>query len=247
MIFGQVADWFLDGSHWRGADGVPTRLLEHLTLSVEAIVIACLLALPLALVLGHLGRGGFLAVNVSNIGRALPSFAILVLAAQLPAIGIGNVAALIALVALAVPPLVTNTYVGVRAVDPDIKEAARGMGLSGSQVLRRVELPLAMPLVLAGLRTSAVQVIATATLAAYVSAGGLGRYIVDGFAQADTPKIYAGALLVALLALVVELGLGLLQRRLSPVAREGGVPAAVRAGPGTDVTTVEARPVGSRR
>ncbi|GAC1328914.1 MAG: ABC transporter permease [Mycobacteriales bacterium] len=245
MIFGQVTDWFLDGRNWRGSDGVPARLLEHLTLSLEAITIACLLALPLALVLGHLGRGGFLAVNVSNIGRALPSFAILVLAAQLPAIGIGNVAALIALVALAVPPLVTNTYVGVRAVDPDIKEAARGMGLSGSQVLRRVELPLALPLILAGLRTSAVQVIATATLAAYVSAGGLGRYIVDGFAQADTPKIYAGALLVALLALVVELGLGLLQRRFSPLGRQGGV-AAVQVGPGNDLSTVEALPVGSR-
>lgn len=219
MIFADVFRWFADDSHWSGQDGIPTRLLQHVILSGVSMLLACLIALPVAFVLGHLGRGGFLAVNVSNIGRALPSFAILVLATQVPQLGIGTPAAIVTLVALAIPPLVTNTYVGVRSVDPEVKEAARGMGLSGGQVLRRVELPLSLPLVFAGLRTSAVQVVATATLAALVSAGGLGRYIIDGFAQADTAKVYAGAILVTLLALVVELGLGLLQRRLSPFGR----------------------------
>ena len=121
-----------------------------------------------------------------------------------------------ALVALAVPPLVTNTYVGVRSVDRDVVEAATGMGLSGAQVLRRVELPLAVPLMMAGIRTSTVQVIATTTIAAFVAAGGLGRYIVDGLAQGDVAKLYSGALLVAGLSLVAELGLGLVQRRVTP-------------------------------
>lgn len=211
-----VGRWFSDGANWSGPDGVPIRLWEHLVLSGEAMLIALVVAMPVALLLGHLGRGGFLAVNVSGVGRAVPSFAILVLAAQVPSIGIGNAAALVALVALAVPPLITNTYVGMRAVDREIVEAARGMGLSGWQILRQVELPLAVPLILAGIRTSTVQVIATTTIAAFVSAGGLGRYIVDGLAQGDIPKLYAGALLVAALSLAAELLLGLVQRRLSP-------------------------------
>lgn len=211
-----TGSWLADGAHWRGPDGIPTRLGEHLVLSGEAILIALLLALPVALTLGHLRRGGFFAVNVSNVGRAIPSFAILVIAA-LTVTGVGNGAALVALVALAVPPLVTNTYVGVTEVDPEVVEAARGVGLSGPQVLARVELPLAVPLIMAGIRTSTVQVIATATIAAFVSAGGLGRYIVDGLAQGDTPKLYAGALLVAVLSLVAELGLGLVQRLATPV------------------------------
>ena len=225
---GDVGRWFGDSANWVGADGVPTRLAEHLSLSLRAMLIALVVALPVALVLGHLGRGGFLAVNISGIGRAVPSFAILVLAAQVPWIGIGDGAALVALVALAVPPLVTNTYVGMRAVDAEVVEAARGMGLSGGQVLRRVELPLAVPLILAGIRTSTVQVIATTTIAAFVSAGGLGRYIVDGLAQGDIAKLYAGALLVALLSLVAELLLGLVQRLLTPP----GPGSAQRAAPG---------------
>ena len=212
-----VRDWFADGSHWSGPDGVPARLGEHLVLSGEAMAIALVIAVPLALVLGHVGRGGFLAVNVSNIGRAVPSFAILVLAAQVPAIGIGDSAALVALVALAIPPLVTNTYVGVRAVDREVVEAATGMGLSPVQVLGRVELPLAVPLMMAGIRTSTVQVIATTTIAAFVAAGGLGRYIVDGLAQGDVAKLYAGAVLVAGVSVLAELVLGLVQRRVTPV------------------------------
>jgi len=219
MIVTEVIHWFGNGGHWEGQDGVPTRFAQHLVISGEAMLIASAIALPIAIVLGHLGRGGFLAINVSNIGRAVPSFAILVLAAQIPAIGVGDTAAEVALIALALPPIVTNTYVGMTSVDPEVKEAALAMGMSGAQVLRRVELPLALPLILAGLRTSAVQVIATATLAAEVAAGGLGRYIVDGIAESDYAQVWAGALLVGGLALAVDGIFAVGQRR---VARKSG-------------------------
>jgi osmoprotectant transport system permease protein len=204
VILAGVIQWLGDAAHWQGQDGIPTRLAQHVVLSGEAMLIAGLLGLPIALVLGHLGRGGFLAVNLSNIGRAVPSFAILVLAAQIRSIGVGDTAALVALVALAVPPILTNAYVGMRSVEPEVTGAARAMGMSGHQMLWRVELPLALPLILAGLRTSAVQVVATATLAAEVAAGGLGRYIVDGIAESDYGQVWAGALLVAVLALTVD-------------------------------------------
>jgi osmoprotectant transport system permease protein len=162
--------------------------------------------------LGHLGRGGTLAVNVSNIGRALPSFAILVLAVEF--VGIGARPAQVALIALAIPPMLTNSYVGIRGIDPEVREAAVGMGMRGRQVLWRVELPMSLPLVMAGVRTAAVQVVATATLAAVVAWGGLGRYIVDGLARRDNVMVFAGAVLVAALSVVTELGLGLVQRRV---------------------------------
>jgi osmoprotectant transport system permease protein len=225
VIVTEVIRWFGGGAHWQGQDGVPTRLLEHIVISAEAMAVASVIALPLAIGLGHRGRGGFLAVNVSNIGRAVPSFAILVLAAQVPAIGVGDNAALLALIALALPPIVTNTYVGMTTVDPDVKEAAVAMGMSGRQLLWRVELPLALPLMLAGLRTSTVQVIATATLAAEVAAGGLGRYIVDGIAESDYTQVWAGALLVGLLALSVD-GLFVLAVRRS--SRSAGRVSTVR-------------------
>lgn len=231
MIVVEVSHWFATSAHWSGADGIPVRLLQHVRLSGEAMAIACLVALPVALVLGHLGRAEILAVSVSNVGRALPSFAILVLAAQFSQIGLGDPAALVALVALAIPPLVTNAYVGIRSVDPEVREAAVALGLSGRQVLWQVELPLALPLILAGLRTSAVQVVATTTLAAEVSAGGLGRYIVDGIAESDPAKVWAGALLVAVLALAVEGGMSGLQRRFAarPDRSDGARPSATEA------------------
>ena len=216
-FLGDLYDWFTTGKHWSGKFGVPTRLVEHLQLSLIAMVFACLLALPVALVLGHLRRGGTVAINVSNIGRALPSFAILVFGAQLWGIeevwGLSK-AALLALIALGIPPIVTNTYVGMSEVDDSIRDSARGMGMTGWQRLWRVELPVALPTVMAGIRISTLQVIATATLAAVVASGGLGRFIVDGIATRDFPEVFAGALLVAALALTVELGLAVLQRVL---------------------------------
>jgi osmoprotectant transport system permease protein len=213
-FFGLVWRWFEDPAHWRGSDGIPTRLAEHIHLSAESIAVAALIALPIGVVLGHYGRFGGLAINISNAGRALPSFGILVVAFQV--FGLGDLPVVLALTALAIPPMVTNSYVALREVDPDIREAARGMGYRELAQVLRVELPLAVPLIMAGVRTSAVQVVATATLAAVIAGGGLGRYIVDGLATQDYVKTAAGAVLVAVLALATELSLAALQRFLVP-------------------------------
>jgi osmoprotectant transport system permease protein len=224
-----VVTWFTTADHWRGDFGVPHRLVEHVAMSAAAIVAATVIALPLGIWLGHRGKGGALAINLANVGRALPSLAILALFQQAFGLrgwpGFGARPAFVALVALAVPPLVTNAYVGMRGVDRDVVEAARGMGMTGGELLWRVEVPIAMPLLLAGLRTAAVQVVATATLAAVTAWGGLGRFIVDGFGQQDNAQIVAGAILVGLLALVTELGLAWLQRA---VVSDGLRPEQVR-------------------
>ena len=213
-FLGEVARWFADPAHWQGANGIPTRLEEHVLMSLIATAVAALVALPIGLLLGHYGVGGAVAINISNIGRALPSFAILVLLVQL--VGIGAIPAFIALVALAIPPMVTNSFVGMRDVDPELRDAARGLGFRESRTLLRVELPNAMPVVMAGIRTAGVQVVATATLAALVGWGGLGRYIVDGIANRNFVEVFAGAVLVALLAAAAEIGLALLQYVLTP-------------------------------
>ena len=215
-IAADVVDWFTTAEHWRGDFGVPHRLTEHALMSAGALAAALVIGLPLGIWLGHRGRGGALAINLSNIGRAIPSLAILALVQQAIGLsgwpGFGARPALVALVALAVPPLVTNAYVGMQGVDRDVVEAARGMGMTGGELLWRVELPIALPLIMAGVRTAAVQVVATATLAAVTAWGGLGRFIVDGFGQRDNAQIVAGALLVGVLALITELALARLQR-----------------------------------
>src|SRR5438105_9779219 len=213
-FLGLVWQWFADSAHWQGSGGVPTRLVEHLHLSVEAVLIGAAIALPIGIALGHYGRFGTLAMNISNTGRAVPSFGILVLAFQI--FGLGDGPIILALTALAIPPMVTNSYVALREVDPDIKEAARGMGYRELAQVLRVELPLAVPLIMTGVRTSALQVVATATLAAVVAGGGLGRFIIDGLARSGYPPLGAGALLVAALALATELLLAGLQRLLVP-------------------------------
>jgi len=226
-----VWGFFDNADHWHGPEGIPTLLLQHLQLTVVSVLAAAALALPVGILLGHLRKGGALAINIANVGRALPALALLILAVQW--FGIGNpegilapvrsIPAFIAMVALAIPPMVANSYVGVAGVDNEVREAASGMGMHGRQVLWRVELPMALPLVMAGVRTAAVAVVATATLAAYVDAGGLGRYIVDGFAVQDNVKVFVGGLLVALLAIAVELALALFQRGLvSRGLRTGG-------------------------
>ncbi|WP_320776501.1 ABC transporter permease [Streptomyces sp. CRN 30] len=197
-------EWLTTDSNWQGESGVWHRLGEHLYFTGATLVVACLIALPLALWLGHLGKGGTLAVNISNVGRAVPTLAVLVLLTLTPLGEHGDLPTLIALVLFAVPPLLTNAYIGMREVDRSVVEAARGMGMSGGQVFRRVELPLAYPLVMTGLRSAAVQVVATATLAAMAGEGGLGRIITAGFNLQNTSQVVAGAFLVALLALLVE-------------------------------------------
>lgn len=218
-VLGEAWTWLVTGSNWSGDGGVWTRLTEHLYVSGVALAIACLLALPLAFLLGHLGKGGALAVNISNVGRAVPVFAVLALFMVSPLRSAGYLPTIIALVLFAVPPLLTNAYVGMREVDRAVVEAARGMGMSGPQLFRRVELPLAYPLVMTGLRSAAVQVVATASIAAMVGQGGLGRIITAGFNTYDTAQVVAGAVLVALLALLVEGALVLLGRLFSPLRK----------------------------
>ena len=214
-FIGQVLAWFLNPAHWQGDGGVPHRTLEHVEMSAISLLAAAIIALPIGIVLGHLGRGGNLAINISNVGRAIPSFALLVIGVEL-GLGIGAKPAFLALVALGIPPMVTNSYLGMREVDADVREAAKGMGMRAPLVLWRVELPIALPFIMTGIRTSAVNIVATATLAAEVAWGGLGRFIVDGLGQQDYPMLYAGAILVALLSLIVELSLAGIQRLVTP-------------------------------
>ena len=178
---------------------MPHRLVEHLAVSGLSVGLACFVALRSPYSSATSAAAGPMVVNLSNASRAVPTFGLLILFAVTP-IGFGNRAAVVALTLFAIPPLLTNTYIGVRDVDPEVREAARGMGMTGLQLLRRVELPLALPLIAAGLRTAAVQVVATATLAAYVGGGGLGRFIADGFGRADPAMTTAGGVLVAALA-----------------------------------------------
>jgi osmoprotectant transport system permease protein len=189
------------------------KTLEHIVLSAAALVVSIAIAVPLGLVLGHLHRGSFVAVNVANVGRALPT--LVVIAVGFILFGIGFTTVLVSLVVLAVPPILTNAYVAVDEVDPDAVEAARGMGMTPRQVLRHVELPLALPLLFAGVRTAAVFVVATATIAAIAGGGGLGEILVNQ-ASYDIEGLVGAAIVVSLLALAADAGLGLLQRLLTP-------------------------------
>ncbi|NEY36158.1 ABC transporter permease subunit [Streptomyces sp. PRKS01-65] len=199
-VLGFVSDFFGDSAHWHGYDGIPHRLLEHVQYSLLALALAAAIGLPVGLVTGHTGRGGNALALLATAARALPSFGLLVLMAVL--LGIGLVPVMIPLVVLAVPPILVTTYEAVRSVDPSPVDAARGMGMRETRILFQVEMPVALPLILSGLRSAAVQIVSTATIAAYVSLGGLGRYIVDGLYQRDYEKVVGGATLVAVLALV---------------------------------------------
>jgi len=194
--------WLGQAQQWHGSDGVPIRLIEHLEYTGLALAVAALIALPVGLLIGHTGRGGFVAVSLANFGRSLPTLGLVVLAFVIT--NGSSASVLIALVALAIPPILVNTYEGVLGVDRDVKDAARGMGMTGPQILLRAEIPVAMPLVLLGLRTAAIQVVATATIAAYVGFGGLGRYIIDGLARQDYAMVAGGAVVVVALALAVQ-------------------------------------------
>lgn len=207
-----------DPFNWTRNGGVLELLGEHLRISVLAVLAAMALAVPVGMALGHTGRGGAFTVALSNVSRAVPTLALLTIFAVTP-IGFGPTATTIALAVFAVPPILTNTYVGFRSVDRDVVEASRAMGFSEWQVARRVELPLAAPLLMTGVRTAAVQVVATATLAALVAGGGLGRIITLGFRQQDYGAVLAGAILVAALAVLTELLLATLSWALTPGPR----------------------------
>lgn len=220
-FFSQVLQWFTDPLQWSGPTSIPTRFVEHIITSAVAVVIAAAIALPVAMYIGHRRRFELLVISVANLGRAVPSFGLIVLFVIVFGLRLGWPAAvrpsiILALVLLAIPPILTNAYVGIQSVDPDLLESARGMGMTERQVLGRVEVPLGAPLIVAGLRIAAVQVVATATLAAIVAGGGFGRYIIDGFATSDEVEIFGGAVLVALLAILTELAFGVLERAVTP-------------------------------
>jgi osmoprotectant transport system permease protein len=234
-LFVEVVQWFGDASNWSGTRGVPSRLADHLGYTVQALLIAAVIAVPIGAVIGHTGRGGFFVVGTANGLRALPELGLLTLLVMF--VGIGVLPLTIALVILAVPPLLAGTYAGVRNTDPAVIDAARGMGMREHEVLAKVELPIAVPLILGGLRTATLQVIATATIGAYIGLSGLGRYLIDGLARNDYTQMAAGAVLVAVLALVVEGLLGALQRlivspglRTAPARRRAPRQAPVVAG-----------------
>jgi osmoprotectant transport system permease protein len=223
-VINDVIDWFRDSDHWHGAGGVPTLLGQHALLTLVSMLMAIAAGLPLAVWLGHRGRGGTFAVNLSNIGRAIPIVALLSLLSlgvfgteALGPFGRSGLATLITLALFALPPIVTNAYTGMTEVDKDMVEAARGMGMAELDVLRRVELPLAMPLIVAGIRLAVVQVWATATIAALVAGPGLGRIIVHGYESFQTAEVVAGSLIVAAVALVLELSLALVQKMIDPL------------------------------
>lgn len=237
-VFGEAFRWLNDPARWQGEDGVLYRIGEHLLISFVAVGIACLVAWPLALWMGHTGRGGGVAVVVSNISRAVPTLALLTLFVAAFE-EFGNAPTIYALAIFAVPPLLSNTYTGMRGVDPEVVEAARGMGLSGRQVLWRVELPLAVPLIASGFRTATVQVVATATLAALVGGGGLGTIISLGFGIQDYGQVVAGAIVVAVLALAVEGILAAVERLVTPVSARR--PSRIRRRRAVDPATPDTR------
>lgn len=216
MIAGIIA-WLGDPAHWAGDDGIPHRLVQHLWYSGLSLLVAVLIAVPVGLLIGHTGRGRFFVVNLAGAARAIPSLGLLFLMVLwlFPKLG-GNTAFLvpnlIVLVVLAIPPIMAGAYAGVEGVDPAARDAARGMGMTGMGVLRKVEVPCALPLVFSGVRSAALQVVATATIGALTGLGGLGRYLIDGLKVSDYSQMAAGALLVAVLALVVDGAFALVQR-----------------------------------
>lgn len=207
--------WLTDPANWQGTGGIPSRLVEHLDYVGRSLLIAALIALPLGLFTGHTGRGGFAVTTVANAFRALPTLGVVIIVVLTVGFGIWPV--LISLTALAIPSILVNTYEGIRNVDADLKDAARGMGMTGWQVLTQVELPVAVPLILLGVRTAAIVTVSTATVAAVVGLGGFGRYIIDGLAiRAFDTEVAGGAILVVILALLVSAVFLVLRRVIVP-------------------------------
>lgn len=222
-----LINWFRDPVNWQGAAGIPNRLFEHVAMSGAALLTAGLIGLSIGLFIGHTGRFANAAINIANIGRAIPSYAVLVIILPIslqlsPDLGLNIIPTFLAMTFLAIPPILVTTYAGIREVDPDLVEAARGMGLREGQILRNLEIPLATPVIAGGFRTATLQVIATATIGAVVAGGGLGRFIVDGFHNPRPPsQLFAGVILVAGLAIGMDLLLALVQRRITPRALRG--------------------------
>lgn len=218
--------WLFTASNWSGPDGIVARLAEHLGYTALTLLVAVVVAVPLGAWIGHTGKGGFLVVGAANGLRALPTLGLLVLLATLT--GLSLIGPIATLIVLAIPAVLAGTYAGVRNVDPSVVDAATGMGMRGPEVLWRVELPNALPLIIGGLRSATLQVISTATIAAYVALGGLGRFIIDGLAQQDYPMMIGGSILVAAVAIIADLLLGGLQKLIVSPGLQG---VAGRTGP----------------
>ena len=218
-LLGDVVEWITDADSWRGSSGILQRLLEHARYTAVATIAALAVAGPIAAWLGHQRRFGTLGMNIANVGQTLPTFAILVLVVQLVGTGdapiVGPLALFLAMTLLAIPPIFTNVYTGIASVDDAYRDAARGLGMTTKQQLVRAEIPIAAPLLVTGIRIAVVQVIATATIGAYAGTGGLGRFIIDGFALQDYPQVFGGALLVAALAIVGDRGLAAVERHVA--------------------------------
>jgi len=244
--FVHAIHWIFTASNWSSVNfqaGIRSQLGYHVELSAISIIVAVLIAVPVGMLVGHRRRGEFVAVSVANLGRAIPSFALVVLVFiavgnVVPSLQLSMLPTAIALVVLAIPPILTNTYVGIEGVDPDTVEAARGMGLSERQVLVRLELPLAAPLIMAGVRTGAVTVVATATLAGFVGGGGLGVFLYNGFAQqGQEQQLIGGAILVAVLAILTEVGFGRLERLVTPRTASRGKVLSTALAPSSRAVT----------
>ena len=223
-VISETVTWLTSPVHWDGPNGIPARLTEHIQMSVLVMLIAIAIALPVGLAIGHTRRGVNLAVGLASIGRAVPTFAMMGIVLPFtqaidPANGFGLYPTLLAMIILGIPPILVNTYAGVSEVDRDLVEAARGMGFRDGQILRSIEVPLALPVIVGGIRSAAVQVIATTTLGAIFGIGGLGRFIVDGIAQSDDGMLFGGVVLVAGLAMLSELLLSRIQRIAQPSDR----------------------------
>jgi len=228
-LIGATIAWLTDPANWQGPDGIPTRVLAHILVSGTALLFALFIGLPIGLIVGHTRKGAAVAINVANIGRALPTLAVITLVLPVTVLidnqlGFKVYPTLIALVILGLPPIIVNTYTGISSVDPDLIEAARGMGLTERRVLSRVEIPVAIPVISGGVRAAATQIVATATLGAIFGGIGLGRFLVEGIAQNDDGMIFGGVTLVALLCIATEGLFTWIQRRLTS---PGLAPAAV--------------------
>lgn len=201
-MLADMLGFFADPANWAGSGGIPIRVLEHLWYSVLAVGIGALVAVPVGILVGHTGRGTVIAVGAANVFRALPSLGLMTFLVLV--MGLGIMPPVLALVVLAIPPLLAGVYSGIENVDRATVDAARAMGMRERQIVWQVELPIALPLIVSGLRNAMLQVIATAMIAAYVNLGGLGRYIFDGLAVYDYGRMLVGALLVTILALVID-------------------------------------------
>ena len=227
-LFLEAWQWLTDASQWSGPGGIPTRVLEHLLMTAVTVALTALIAVPVGLLIGHTGRGSWLVGAVSGGARAIPTLGLLTLFGLW--LGIGLAAPLLALIVLAFPSILASTYAGVQAIDPRIPQAARAIGFGPAQVVRAVELPLALPGIIGGVRAATLQVVATATLAAYTADFGLGRYLFAGLKSRDYAQMLGGAMIVIVLALALELGLAALHR--AAARRAGGHPRRRTPDPG---------------